>query len=138
MVRTNKETLSNLVKLLAENDAAYLSTLWLISIQNVDSLSLYNASRTPCLKQVLFTFKKSFLVKNKNGIHISHGIRDVGGEHEIGLGIWHHGRVATHGDFQKNHIRKYFPAIFRRKWTKSEIKYCNKVAKWVKCATFIV
>ena len=52
---------------------------------------------------------------------MAHGIGNVGGEHEIRLGIGHHGRVATHGDFQKNHIRKYFPAILRRKWTKSEL-----------------
>ena len=50
----------------------------------------------------------------------SHGTGDVDGEHEIRLGIRHHGRVATHGDFQKNHIRKDFPAILRRKWTKCE------------------
>ena len=43
---------------------------------------------------------------------MAHGIGNVGGEHEIRLGIGHHGRVATHGDFQKNYIRKYFPAIF--------------------------
>ena len=41
----------------------------------------------------------------------SHGIGDVGGELEIRFGIWHHGRVATHGDYQKNHFRKDFPAI---------------------------
>jgi len=38
-------------------------------------------------------------------------IGDVGGAHEIRLGIWHHGRVATHGDYQKKHFRKDFPAI---------------------------
>ena len=61
-----------------------------------------------------------------------YGIGDVGGEHEIGLGIWHHGRGATFGHFQKNHIRKYFPAIFRRKNTKCVFYYCNQVAKWEK------
>ena len=51
---------------------------------------------------------------------MTHEIGNVGGEHEIRLGIGHHGSVATYGDFQKNPIRKYFRAILRRKWTKSE------------------
>ena len=41
----------------------------------------------------------------------AHDIGDVGGEHEIRLGISHHGRVATHGDYQKNHFKKDFPEI---------------------------
>ena len=43
------------------------------------------------------------------------GIGDVSGDHEIQLGNWHHGRVTIHGDYQKNHIGKYLPAIFVRK-----------------------
>ena len=45
------------------------------------------------------------------------GTGDVSGDHETRLGNWHHGRVATHGDYQKNHIRKKFPAILSQKWT---------------------
>ena len=42
----------------------------------------------------------------------AHDIGDVGGEHEIRLGIRHHGRVTTHGDYQKINFSKYFPAIY--------------------------
>ena len=44
-------------------------------------------------------------------------ITDVRNDHEIYLGNGHHGRLPTNGDYQKNHIRKYFPAIFGRKLT---------------------
>ena len=42
---------------------------------------------------------------------LAHDNGDVSEEHEIQLGNWHHGRVATHVDHQKNHFGKYFPAI---------------------------
>ena len=42
---------------------------------------------------------------------LAQGIGDVSGDHEIQLGNWHHGRVASHHVHQKNHFRKYFPAI---------------------------
>ena len=31
-------------------------------------------------------------------LYPTQGIGDVSGDHEIQLGDWHHGRVATHGD----------------------------------------
>ena len=54
---------------------------------------------------------KDHLFQKRETTPSAHDIGDVSEEHEIQLGIWHHGRVATHGDYQKNHFRKDFPAI---------------------------
>ena len=67
-----------------------------------------------------------------DSIFSSHGNVDVSEQHEIQLGDWHHVRIATHVDHQKNHFGKYFPAILGLKWTKHELQYCNEEAKWVK------
>ena len=46
--------------------------------------------------------------------HVRPDYDDIGGvsvDHEIQLGNWHHGRVASHDVQEKKHLRKYFPAI---------------------------
>ena len=47
-------------------------------------------------------------------------IGDVSGDHKIGMGNWHHSMMNTHSDQQKNHVRKYCPAILGQKLTKCE------------------
>ena len=48
----------------------------------------------------------------QKGASLAHDIGGVSEDHEIHLGNWHHGKVATHGGYQKKHSRKYFQVIF--------------------------